>query len=264
MSVRAGYNSTRRNRKIGTSAQGHGQNNELVIPSLLHGDRLWAATLKSFKKVTRSVSGRELIFIIEEEKFGRVHACSVADICNVLKHVPFDDWHQLTTFVFRQPTRKQKIISPAWGRLFYSADLGVPNRKSLTFGPTLMLESTQAVETINWGPRLSVDALQELNRLRDDGHEIIGDGRRYLIHTTTASVRSTQLYRTLLHEIGHWVDFLNKVVRAEGDYDELRRRYFARPRGEREVFAHRYAEETGSRLIKSGIFPFDYISDSDE
>jgi hypothetical protein len=34
---RPGCNPTRRNRKIGTAAQGHGQNNRLVIPDVYQG-----------------------------------------------------------------------------------------------------------------------------------------------------------------------------------------------------------------------------------
>ena len=148
--MRSGYNPKRRNRKIGTAAQGHGSDNELKIPSLLHGDRHWAQTLRHFKTESRSVSGRDLMFVVEEPSQGCAHACSIADVCYVLKHIPFDDWHGLTTFVFRQPTKKQRIIAPVWGRLFYSAKLGQANRRNLPTGPALMLEATKIGDTFKW------------------------------------------------------------------------------------------------------------------
>ena len=262
--MRSGYNPSRRNRKIGTAAHGYGQDNELVIPSLLHGERRWAETLKSFKAVTESVSGRKVTFIVENPSPGSDHCCSILDVCHVLKHIPFDDWHGLTTFVFRQPTRKQRIIAPVWGRLFYSADFGSLNRNLPLAGPTIILEAVRAGETFKWGKGLRPQDAHELERLRSDGHGIVSSARQHLITTTAESVRSTQLFRTLLHEIGHWVDFLAKVERAKGDYGELIDQYFARPHDEREAFAHRYADETFLKLFKSGIFPFDPIQDWDE
>ena len=179
----------------------------------------------------------------------------------VLKHIPFDDWHGLTTFVFRQPTKKQRIIAPVWGRLFYSAKLGQANRRNLPTGPALMLEATKIGDTFKWRNSLRPHDAQELARLCSDGHEVISSTREHLIKTTAESVRSTQLFRTLLHEIGHWVDYLSKVERATGDYGALVDQYFARPSAEREAFAHRYADEMRDGLITRGVLPFDPILD---
>ncbi|MDJ0797430.1 MAG: hypothetical protein QNJ51_11470 [Calothrix sp. MO_167.B12] len=48
--------------------------------------------------------------------------------------------------------------------------------------------------------------VKELERLREDGHRTATDKRHYLISSTLDSIRNTQLYRTLHHEIGHYVD----------------------------------------------------------
>ena len=73
------------------------------------------------------------------------------------------------------------------------------------------------------------------------------------------------MFRTLLHEVGHWVDYLEKVERPEAagveSFDTLNDRYFSRPKQEREAFAHRYADELGNKLKKFGLLPFDRIED---
>jgi len=78
---------------------------------------------------------------------------------------------------------------------------------------------------------------------------------------TPASIRATQLYRTLLHEIGHWVDFSEKVLApaalVRGEHGLLSEAYFSRTYEERESFAHTYAEARAAHLIKFGVIPFE-------
>jgi len=250
---RAGYNPVRRNRNIGTAKQGHGQNNRLVIPDRLRSDRNWRELLNKHQLVTRTVGGRTFNFIVEDNRLGCVHACSVDDMCRVLSHIPPADLEGLDTLVLRQPTRKQRALSPVWGRLIYSADLGYPGRKSLSFGPTVFIEARDPEKTLDWSTSLDPDRQLELDRLRRDGHVIEQVGGRHVFHITLANIRATQLYRTLIHEIGHWVDWLEKVERPTeqgGDYEALMDAYFSRPSKEREAFAHRYADETRERLMR--------------
>jgi len=87
-------------------------------------------------------------------------------------------------------------------------------------------------------------------------------GRQHVFAPSRDAARATQLYRTLLHEIGHWVDWLNKVERPSergGDFEKLNDAYFQRPKNEREAFAHRYADETRERLVRLGIIPFERL-----
>jgi hypothetical protein len=258
--MRAGLNPARRNRNIGTAKQGHGQDNAMVVPAFGADGRRWAERLGPHRLFQRSVAGREVIFVVEETSAGFSHACTVEDIRHVLANIPFADWEGLNTFVLRQSTRKQRVLHPVWGRLFYSADLGLPGRKTVRLGPALMLEALDDNAKITWSTSLNPHGLAELERLRTDGHEVSRSGRRLQISMTPASIRATQLYRTLLHEIGHWVDYLEKVLRPAGDDDarwsELTTAYFARPQDEREAFAHRYADTTRERLIKFGVLPF--------
>jgi hypothetical protein len=39
VTVDAGYDATRRSRNIGTKKQGHGQDNDLVVPAVCHAER---------------------------------------------------------------------------------------------------------------------------------------------------------------------------------------------------------------------------------
>jgi hypothetical protein len=60
------------------------------------------------------------------------------------------------------------------------------------------------------------------------------------------SVRSTQLYRTLLHEIGHHVDYSH----SKGEFAR-------KPASEKETFAHKYAYKLRAQLEKRGVIPFE-------
>lgn len=258
-------NPTRRSRNIGTSKQGHGQNNEMVIPQSWHTDRLAQQTIGKFKKVEKSLAGRKLTFLIEENSGGCIHACSVADVCEIFKNIPVADWDGLETIVFRQPSKKQRILNSVWGRMYYYATIGRSTGKYLAESPAIFLEAQPKGGKLVWSTSLTPEDTEELQRLREDGHGISRVGRKYIIQTNEKSTRHTQLFRTLLHEVGHWVDYLEKVERPEAagveSFDTLNDRYFSRPKQEREAFAHRYADELGNKLKKFGLLPFDRIED---
>jgi len=265
--MRSTYNPVRRNRNIGTANQGHGQNNAFTIPLVCHADRIWWENLGKHRVVNRNVGSLDLAFIIEDTREDCVHACTVEDVCNLLSLVPAADLTSLETFVFRQPTRKQWLVCPAWGRLAYSADLGLAGKKVRRQGPAIFLEAVNPAKVWRWGRDLGpLDAL-EVERLRNDGHVVEDTGKRLLFHSSQESIRATQLYRTLLHEIGHWVDWLLKVeqpaAKQSVPYEVLSDQYFARPLQEREQFAHRYASAMRERLMRAKRIPFTSIPEAD-
>lgn len=260
--MRPGYNPARRNRNIGTAKQGHGQDNRLVIPDQYRDDsRRWGETLKPYQIYRHTMAGRTITFIVEATYPGFVHPCSVSDVAQVLRHVPNEDWKGLDTFLFRQPTRKQRVLSPVWGRMFYSADLGLPNRSAVSQGPTVILEAAMPGDSYKLSASLGPDDVQEFERLKIDDHDIRRESKGFVVKTSPSAVRATQLYRTLLHEIGHWNDYLTKVeIPREPDFErweELNELYFARPKHEREAYAHRYADNMRGELEKLGVIPFD-------
>ncbi|HWZ83087.1 MAG TPA: hypothetical protein VNW47_10705 [Terriglobales bacterium] len=140
-------------------------------------------------------------------------------------------------------------------------------------GPALVIEALNPTEPIKLGKSLSPDDTAELKRLRLDGHKLRLSDRNHTLDTTLESCRATQLYRTVLHELGHWVDFLEKVEHPftrdvgnlENDaYASLLNRYHSRPNVEKERFAHRYAERLRKHLIAIGAIPFERDIDRDQ
>lgn len=263
--MKPGFNATKRNRNIGTAKQGHGQENYMTIPESWHSSRTYKEVIGNCKKVERKFASRTLTFLIEENNSNCEHFCTVSDVCEIFKHIPWADWAGLDTIVFRQPTKKQRIMSPVWGSLMYFAETGQVNKPDLAKGPTIILEAKQPNDKYTWPTSLGADDTEELERLKNDGHIIERIGKKYIINTNADATRHTQLFRTLIHEVGHWVDYLQKVERpvAKGldSFDMLNDLYFARPRDEREAFAHRYADELREKLYKTGIIPFDRIED---
>ncbi len=157
--------------------------------------------------------------------------------------------------VFRQPTKKQIQLSPVWGRLLYLADIG----KHL--GAAIYLEAQEVGVPFKWGRKLDLEGQAELIRLREDGHQIDETKREYIVTPSEETIRNTLLYRTLLHELGHWVqytrDFLDDDTALSEDPDVAYQLYFAQPNIEHEYFAHRYAFEVAKRLRNGGIIPFE-------
>lgn len=254
-------NPTRRNRNIGTAKQGHGQSNSMVIPSRNDGP-YWLDCIGEHKTEIRIIADKEVQFIIEVNNKNFIHPCTVDDVARVLEALPKNEWLGLQTFVFRQPSRKQTLVSPVWGRLLYRADLETAKGKRLAKGPVIFLDAVQIEKPIIWSASLDTDDSKELESLRADGHDVQRSGRKYVIMLTASSARNTQLYRTLLHEIGHWFDWLSKVEIPSdngGDWECLEKNYFARPKAERESFAHRYADAKRIHLEQNGLIPFDRL-----
>ncbi|MCP5021995.1 MAG: hypothetical protein GY930_09465 [bacterium] len=138
------------------------------------------------------------------------------------------------------------------------------------------------------------DDLAELDRLRSAGFRFQEGRRTFDAPMTLAAARTLQLYHTLPHELGHYLDYQEKVVtpvqedrrrleavdRAteapgvkdehpiwdEWDtlFDRLSKRgdrlwdlYWKRPTSEREVYAHRAAKRMADRLRKLNVIPFE-------
>jgi hypothetical protein len=190
----------------------------------------------------------------------------VDDIARLMASVPASDSEGLETVVLRQPRRKEQVLASVWGRLSYFAEL-VNRRGSVLYsGPAIVIEALNPTEPLKFGKSLSIDDRAELERLRLDGHKLRVGDRNHTIEPTLESCRATQLYRTMPHELGHWVDFLEKVQgpsatlgpdeEADG-YGRLLDRYHARPHREKEQFAHAYAERLREHLRAINAIPFD-------
>ncbi|KQZ27642.1 hypothetical protein [Duganella sp. Root1480D1] len=229
--MRPGWNPTRRNRNAGTRANGLGRDNDFDIPFHHNRSTAFFEQLANPVVVRRQAGARELVFIIEPARPGFAYPCTVDDIVAVLAQQPAAHLELVDYIVLRQRTRKQEVHSPVWGRAIWSFEgLGLN-------GPAIILEACTLLP-YRWGKHIGPESARELERLRDDGHEIVGTRRGFEFRPTPASLRNTVLFRTLLHELGHHVDY-----KVRGDEN-----YYLRTLAAREDFAHRYASEAQGRL----------------
>ena len=235
--MKRGWDATRRNRNIGTANQGLGQDNRLVIPWC--GLKIYYQNLNEYKIVLRQVHSRSLPFIVERTRADSCHACTIDDIAHVLQHVPSSDFFGIDFIVLRQPKRKEEIINPVWGRIAYFAEIGAHQ------GRAIFLEALNPSKPMRWSKSLTPDRQQELERLSGDGHEIVTTRHDHTINVNLESIRATQLYRTLLHEIGHSVDTDRDPVAFD-----------RKSSLEKETFAHQYADKLRASLVRFGIIPF--------
>ena len=173
------------------------------------------------------------------------YACTVDDVARLLSEVPVDDWAGISAIVFRQPTRKQDLLRPVWGRVVFDTQV------SGITGSAIHLEAQDQGQEIRWSPSLGPDEQRELAALVADGHRAVRSRRWWSVRPTVDSTRATQLYRTLLHEIGHHIDWCRATP-------EL---YFRRPLQEREHSADRYAMALRTELERRRAIPFDRIRD---
>ncbi|GHU29913.1 hypothetical protein AGMMS50256_15760 [Betaproteobacteria bacterium] len=246
----------RRNRNIGTVKQGHGQNNRMRIP--YSGLLDYTERLTEYKKITHVINGHEFIFVVEKTRANCYHACSVADVAFMLAHIPAEDYGDLRYIVFRQPKRKEEILSSVWGRLRYSYEFeGICK-------PAVVLEALSFPGQLRWKKSLTIEDRNELERLKKDGHVFVADKKGYTSSLTPETVRATQLYRTLLHELGHYVQYRQIVTALLPEFaemsEEARENYFwdSVPSEEREKFAHAYADRLRETLLAQEVIPFQW------
>jgi hypothetical protein len=243
MRQQSGRDATRRSRNIGTAKQGHGQNNRLSIPQSWHTTKIFVENLDAYTQSTVEIGGQAITILVEATRRDCEHACSAADIAHILRFVPPGDLRGLEMIVLRQPKRKEEVLSSVWGRWYPFIEIGARN------GSTIFLEALALSRTLRWTRHLDPDQQRRLQLLRDDGHAIRDDGRFFHITSTLESVRTTQLYWTLLHEIGHHVDF----SRDEEGFE-------TKPSKDKEAFAGRYADEAQARLRAAGVIPFERMA----
>ncbi len=233
----------------------------MVIPQSWWDDRVFWEKLIGHATVTRQVHGRDFDVIVEHTRKECIHPCTVDDVFHILAQIPDADFRGIDCVVMRQPKKKEQILSSVWGRMLFETKFGGRER------PAIILESVDLSKPIRCKRSLDGEAARELERLRQAGHRITSTRREYVIELSLESVRNTMLYGTLLHEVGHWVDWCRLVVNLSQCDDtavhELKGQYSARVRSERETVAWRYADTLAARLRKDGILPFDRKLDPD-
>jgi hypothetical protein len=254
---RSGWNPQRRNRNIGTAKSGFGQDNRMTIPDSWSDRRDYWEKLNNPVVVDCTIGDCNLTILVEPVQANFIHACTLEDIRKILHLIPPHDLAPIKLIVLRQPKRKEQIMCPVWGRLQYWSEI------KGHAGPAIYLEAQSLNKTIRWPKSLCVEDSRELERLIADGHNVVSDRRYHTIHNNLESTRFTQLYRTLPHEIGHYVDYFESVKNpSNGDSDEesrLEAIYDSKPSFDKEAFAHQYATQFFEQHNKTGLLPFERI-----
>ncbi|MDR3352233.1 MAG: hypothetical protein LBO00_04325, partial [Zoogloeaceae bacterium] len=115
---------------------------------------------------------------------------------------------------------------------------------------------------------LTPEDSKELERLKKDGLVFAADKRGHTAILTPETARATQLYRTLLHEVGHYVQYRQFMGASSSEFagmsdDELDDYFWdSVPTEEKEKFADAYADRLRDDLLARGIIPFSSIPDA--
>ena len=268
MQSRTGRNPVRRNRNIGTAAQGHGLQNRFTIPDTANDGRVYWQRLADYVVVHREVHGRQLPFVVERTRRDNFHARTVDDVATVMRHLSpsllfgFDEDISIKGIVFRQPTRKQQSLTSVWGRLGYDVDVG-PLR-----GGVILLEAQPAPLTAKWDRHLNPSEQSSFDRHMREASEAMQNRRGWTLQFDLTAIREVQLYWTLLHEIGHWVHYMGAIVLPQicsyDDAEDQWNRYWNGPSREREYKADAYAGSFAQALRQQGIIPFDRIISNEQ
>jgi hypothetical protein len=230
----------------------------MVVPESANDRRHFYERLGPHAEIGCRLFGRDIVMLVGEARAGSTFGCSPYDVLLVLSRLPSEDVRDLDLVVFRQPTRKQEILRPVWGRCVFDADFGSHR------GVAIILDAIDLTKPLRWPNKLLLDDRAELERLIEDGHGIERGRRATILRPNEKSVRNTILYRTLLHEVGHWQDWRKRVLEpariSNGKgLEKLEKAFLARPLSEREEVAHRYAAMQRERLRAGGVIPFDPI-----
>ncbi len=254
----------RRNRNIGTAKAGHGQNNRMRIPESWQ-DRfgefsIYYERIEPAQYRIVEVKGNKVKFYFEDLRDGYVYGFGIDDVVYLLSLLAdqFAEFPQIV--VFRQPTNKQAALMPVWGRFAYY------------FGPidydddsvdksAIVFEAKRIGEIMRYPHKMSLEDRKEFERLKEDGHVFTKEKRYWETRLSEETIRSTVLYRTLIHELGHWKQYCDDVKfkerEAEAEEKDPHDRHHSRPAVEKEQFAHRFADENRRKLRDLGLIPFE-------
>ncbi|MEM6884603.1 MAG: hypothetical protein AAF571_06175, partial [Verrucomicrobiota bacterium] len=126
----------------------------------------------------------------------------------------------------------------------------------------VVIEATCLNGDYYYPKKQSVEDQLEFEHLKDDGLEFKEDKRHFVASIDEEKVRSIQLYRTLLHEIGHYVHYRESIDRLDIDDEDWEFKYdqfWALPSSDKEYYANKYAISKKRELIAKGVIPFSRI-----
>jgi hypothetical protein len=246
-------NPIKRNKNIGTSKQGHGQENRMVIPEPLYDQKIFWSRLGKHRAFDIEIQGKTYSFLVEETLRNHAHACTVEDLIKMIHFLPPSHLEGLKYIVLRQPKRKEQILNPVWGRLIYFYEY------KENHAPAIILEAIDYSSNLIRDRKMRIEEQEEFERLVNDGHNFQSKRRKYVAAFDMDKVRNTQLYRTFLHEAGHYYHYLQFANEGEEGLENYEKLSLA----EKEKFAHTYTEQRSQQLKETGKIPFERILTSD-
>ncbi|MEO0912781.1 MAG: hypothetical protein AAFY59_07310 [Pseudomonadota bacterium] len=253
-----GWRAERGNRRSGTKAAGYARPRDMRVPESWT-DRdgnhtLFYERLSVEREEVVEIGAGRVALLYEKPREGFTYGCGSADVVRMLELASCEGASLPDVVAFRQPTRKQKLLTPVWGRFLYWAEFGQRS------GTAIVLEAQRLGDLMRWPRRMSLEDRDEYARLVADGHVFRPERRYFEAKLVEHAVRNTILYRTLLHELGHWAhyrqDVLEDATARDADWDIARQLYFSKPAIERETFAHGFPAKLGGALRDEGAIPF--------
>lgn len=259
--MRSVWRPERRNRNIGTAAAGHSKLNDMRIPEAWR-DRNGSCSrfyerLDVVSKQRFAIEDFELTVLYEQPAEGCTYGCTPLDVVNLLSLVTTFTASLPEIIAFRQPTKKQRLLNPVWGRFIYFADFGALR------GAAIILEAQELGARLDWPRRMSLLDRYEFDRLIEDGHEFKAGKRNFQARLAEKPVRNTMLFRTVPHELGHWDQYYREVLDDSTALDEnpelASELYFSKPTSEREIYADAFAVKLRQGLISKGMMLVEYV-----
>lgn len=227
-------NQIKRNRNIGTKKSGYKKQSKFDIPWQNHNP--FYENIKIQTQCQKTINGKTYDFIVEKLNTDYIYSCDIDEICGVLSHSSKDDLEGLKLIILRQPKKKEEILNLCWGMLVYDFEYNGERQ------PAIILEAINLNTIIKIKKTgISPFVQKELEQLQIEGHQIVTENKKIIIKPTLQSAKNTQLYRTLLHEVGHYVYF--KKGYNINNYEE------------NEAFANNYAKTQGSLHGNGSIAP---------
>jgi hypothetical protein len=183
--------------------------------------------MEKSKIIFKDFSFGRLNFVIEKTTKGYHHPCTIPEIVSLIEKLPPKDMKGLVFVVFHQPTRKEETLSPRWAAFNPEYSFGE------IAGPSIFLEAINPSKQLKWKTSLTPEDQRELEFLQLEDHKITHEKKQILISMDIPSVKNTQLQRSFLHELGHYVD-----------YKENPDTFSRKTKSQKESFAHKYFLET--------------------
>ena len=260
----------RRNRNIGTKGSGYSQDNEFKIPETWI-DRYGQYSL-FYERIQPSLIHKDKLgesfvtFCYEKPLEGYSYGCNISDVKRVLLNLKDSVPEFPPLVVFRQPTQKQQTVQPVWGRFIYNYESRNSTAEELNGEfSAIVIEAQKIGASLIWNKKMSLEDRKEFDRLVFDGHVFEEQKRAWKATLTNETIRSTILYRTVIHELGHWKQYCENVIFSRTslgrDWDESWDLHHSQPVQEKEQFAHRFADENAKNLLKNGRIPFDPLEE---